>query len=172
MEGSRGGSGAKSSRPASVNEYLVKGIVVAGCIWMFLDAMFTLTKAYDVFVVKNFFIRAAIAFCVTTACVAAQKMVFELFIHPNKQEEFRLIWDSGIWGKVGVTCGAIIIFAMIHFSWTATGSGIGISKGAFLTPDFGVPDVKAATEYFSAAFFGAIGAFFDEGMFYSARILK
>jgi hypothetical protein len=172
MDSSRSGGGAKGSRPEAVNNYMVRLIVITGCVWMFLDAMFTLIKAYEVFVVSNFFTRAAIAFCATVACVAAQKNLFELFIHPSKQEQFRTIWESGVLGKIGVVCLSIVVFAMIHFSWIATGSGIGVTEGAFLVPNFGIPDLASLSQYFSSALFGLVGAFFDEGMFFSARLLS
>lgn len=168
MEGRVG----KSHRPDSINSLMARVIVWTGFLWMVLDTSFTISRAFDSFRVPNFFVRLALAICMGVACAASQKAVFEIFINREKREQFRSWWETGIAGKVFVLLLSIVVFGFIHFSWMATSKSIGIAKGTFAIPNFGVKDIAFLTTYLSGILAGIVGAFMDEALFLAAQILK
>lgn len=169
MEGRAGG---RSHRPSNVNEIIARAITWTGVSWMIIDTSFTISRAFDVFNAGNFFIKLVLATGMGIACGAAQKGLFEVLVNSSKRESFLAWWNGGILGKIFVFGVCSFVFGCIHFSWLATANSIGVGKGAFSIPNFGVKDLVPMTSYLSGILAGLVVGFMDEMLFLIATLLK
>lgn len=163
-----------SHRPASVTDSFSKAATITAVLFMTLDTFFTIRKGINTFSTGDFLITVVVAFGVGFACAIIQKAVFSVFVNSRSRQIIERIWSAGFIGKVAVVMLSGVAIAAIHFSFSSTSQGLGITPQS-LGIDLPGKEYAASlgvVKLLLSAFAGLTVAFIDEILFFCSELLK
>lgn len=163
-----------SHRPKSISNNFAALMVGVGVGFMALDTFFTVKKGIKVFDTKDFLINISVAILWGAFCAGVQKGLFSIFVDKKRRNQFNQMWDSGPLGKAAVIMLGCVAAVAIHFSFTSTTQGLGITAKSL---GINLPGQEFAAsvgliQLFLTGFVGLMVAFIDEICFMISEVIK